>query len=166
LGGHYRSQLQFTVESLSSAKSARENLFDRVIQLKKDTNNTPSVSAGDLAKEYIAKFQDHISNDLNTPMGLADLWLMLKDSKLSSEDKLYVVYDFDRILGFDLENLSIPEERKVDDLDPEIKNIIDLRNTARSEKDWKKADELRDLLLSKGIAIKDTPSGTEWSKNV
>ncbi|MCK5154016.1 MAG: cysteine--tRNA ligase, partial [Spirochaetales bacterium] len=40
LGGHYRSQLQFSIESLGSAKSARENLFERVIQLKKDTNNT------------------------------------------------------------------------------------------------------------------------------
>ncbi len=166
LGGHYRSQLQFTVESLTSAKSARENLFDRVIQLKKETKNQPSGSAGNLAREYIAKFQDHISNDLNTPMVLADLWLMLKDSKLSSEDKLLVVYDFDRILGFDLENLSVPEGKKEDDLDPEIKNLIDLRNRARSEKDWKKADELRDLLLSKGFAIKDTPSGTEWSINV
>ena len=166
LGGHYRSQLQFSIESLGSAKSARENLFERVIQLKKDTNNTQSPKAGDLAKEYIANFQEHISNDLNTPKVLADLWLMLKDSNLSSEDKLFIVYDFDRILGFDLENLSIPEEKKEDILDPEIKNLIDLRNKARDEKDWIKADELRDLIFSKGFSVKDTPSGTEWSKNV
>ncbi|MCK5153927.1 MAG: cysteine--tRNA ligase, partial [Spirochaetales bacterium] len=108
----------------------------------------------------------HISNDLNTPKVLADLWLMLKDSNLSSEDKLFIVYDFDRILGFDLENLSIPEEKKEDILDPEIKNLIDLRNKARDEKDWIKADELRDLIFSKGFSVKDTPSGTEWSKNV
>lgn len=166
LGGHYRSQLQFSLESLGSAKSARENLFERVIQLKKDTNNTPSQNPGGLAQDYIDKFQDHISNDLNTPLVLADLWLMLKDSKLSSEEKLFTVYDFDRILGFNLKNLSVPEVKKKDVLDPEIQTMIDLRNKARAEKDWGKADELRDLIFSKGFTVKDTPSGTEWSKNV
>jgi len=99
-------------------------------------------------------------------MVLADLWLMLKDSKLSSEDKLFVVYDFDRILGFDLKNLSIYEENVENGLNPEIKNLIDLRNTAREEKDWQKADELRDLIFSMGYTVKDTPDGTDWSKNV
>ena len=166
LGGHYRSQLQFSSESLKSARSARENLFDRVLQLKKDTDNVPSETPGPLAKEYIVKFQEHISNDLNTPMVLADLWLMLKDTKLSSADKLFVVYDFDRILGFNLQNLSIPEKKTENELDPEIKNLINLRNSAREEKNWKKADELRDLIFSRGFTIIDTPAGTECSKNV
>jgi len=166
LGGHYRSQLQFSVESLNSAKSARENLFERVIQLKKDTNNIPSTKVGVTAKDYIAKFQDHISNDLNTPQVLSDLWLMLKDSNLSSGDKLFVVYDFDRILGFDLLNLEIPKQNDEADLEPEIKELIDLRNKARSDKNWERADELRDILLNKGFTITDTPSGAVWSKNV
>ena len=166
LGGHYRSQLQFTVESLSSARKARENLFDRVIQLKKDTDNNPAVKVGELAENYIANFQDHLSNDLNTPRALADLWLMLKDNKLNSGEKLFIVYDFDRIFGFELKNLSVPHDKKEDDPDPEIRNLIDLRTKARTEKDWGKADELRDLLFSKGFTIKDTSSGTEWSKNV
>ncbi len=166
LGGHYRSQLQFSFESLKSARSARENLFDRVLQLKKETDNLPSETPGLLAQEYISKFQDHISNDLNTPLVLADLWLMLKDTKLNSKDKLFVVYNFDRILGFDLKNLSILEKKIETEIDPEIKNLIDLRNTAREEKNWKKADELRDLIFSMGYTVKDTPAGTEWSKNV
>ena len=166
LGGHYRSQLQFSMESLSSAKSARENLFERVIQLKKDTEDTSSVEVSELAKEYISKFQEHISNDLNTPLALADLWLMLKDNKLSSGEKLFIVYDFDRILGFELKNLSIPEALKDEDLDPEIKNLIDSRNKARADKDWGKADELRDSIFSKGFTIKDTSLGTKWAKNV
>ena len=166
LGGHYRSQLQFSVESLHSAKSARENLFEKVIQLKKETDNTPSSKPGEIAQEYISKFRDHISNDLNTPMILADLWLMLKDRNLSSGEKLFVVYDFDLILGFNLKEIKIPDNKGEDDLDPVVKGLIDLRNKARAEKDWGKADELRDLLFSKGFSIKDTPSGTVWSKNV
>ena len=166
LGGHYRSQLQFSFESLKSARSARENLFDRVLQLKKETNNSPSETPGLLAQEYISKFQEHISNDLNTPLVLADLWLMLKDTKLNSKDKLFVVYNFDRILGFNLKNLLIPEKKIENEIDPEIKNLIDLRNTAREEKNWKKADELRDLIFSMGYTVKDSPAGTEWSKNV
>jgi len=166
LGGHYRSQLQFTLESLSSAKTARENLFDKVIQLKKDTGNTPAAKVSELSEEYITNFQDHIANDLNTPLALADLWLMLKDNKLSSGEKLFIVYDFDRIFGFNLKNLSIPEESKDEDLDPEVENLIDLRNKAREEKDWDKADELRDNIFSKGFTVKDTSSGTVWVKNV
>jgi cysteinyl-tRNA synthetase len=166
LGGHYRSQLQFSIESLKSAKSARENLFEKIIQLKKETDDTPSSIPGELAGQYISKFRDHISNDLNTPKALADLWIMLKDSKLTSDEKLFVVYDFDLILGFNLKDIKIPERKGDEDLDPAIKQLFDLRNKARQDKDWGKADELRDLLLSKGFSIKDTASGTEWSKNV
>jgi cysteinyl-tRNA synthetase len=166
LGGHYRSQLQFTMESLTSAKAARENLFERVIKLKKETDNIPSKEPGRLALEYIGNFQEHISNDLNTPKALSDLWIMLKDNKLSADEKLYLVYDYDRIFGFNLEKLDIPPLNEEIKLDPEISNIIDLRNAARENKDWVKADELRDILLNKGYTIKDTPSGTVWSKNV
>ncbi len=91
---------------------------------------------------------------------------MLKDSNLSSGDKLFVVYDFDRILGFDLLNLEIPKQNDEADLEPEIKELIDLRNKARSDKNWERADELRDILLNKGFTITDTPSGAVWSINV
>ncbi len=166
LGGHYRSQLQFSMESLSSARSARENFFDRVLQLKKETDNTPSSELGSEAKAYITKFQDHISTDLNTPRVLAELWLMLKDGKVTPADKLAVVYEFDKILGFNVENMSVAEPEGEEELDAETMNLINARNTARKEKNWKKADELRDMLLTKGIEIKDTPNGTVWSRNV
>lgn len=166
LGGHYRSQLQFSIESLSAARSARENLFERVLQLKKETDNTPSSGIGPEAEAYIMKFQDHISNDLNTPRVLAELWLMLKDKKVLPADKLSVVYEFDKILGFNLENLTIPEIKEEEEPDQDTMRLIDTRNEARKKKDWKRADELRDELLEMGIVIKDTPNGTVWSRNV
>ena len=166
LGGHYRSQLQFSIESLSAARSARENLFQRVLQLKKETNNAPSSRIGPEAEAYITNFQNHISNDLNTPRVLAELWLMLKDNKVPNADKLAVVYDFDKILGFDVESLSASEINEEDQMDQDSILLMDARNAARKEKDWKRADELRDMLLDRGIVIKDTPNGTVWSRNV
>ncbi len=163
LGGHYRSQLQFSMESLSAAAKARKNLFGKVLALKRETNNTPSNVISEEGQLYIKNFQDHLSNDLNTPRVLAELWLMLKDSNLCSGDKLAVLYEFDKILGFNLESL---EETRSEEADSDILDLINSRNMARSEKDWKKADEIRNELLERGIIIKDTPNGTEWSKNV
>ena len=59
--------------------------------------------------------------------------------------------------------LLIKEEAE---LDPDTMLLIEARNTARKEKDWKRADELRDELFARGIVIKDTPNGTVWSRNV
>ncbi|MCK5197373.1 MAG: cysteine--tRNA ligase, partial [Spirochaetales bacterium] len=140
--------------------------FERVLQLKKETDNIPSSEIGPEAKPYITKFQDHISNDLNTPRVLAELWLMLKDNKVSAADKLALVYEFDKILGFNVESLSVPEIKEEAELDQDSMFLLDARNTARKEKDWKRADELRDELLARGIVIKDTPNGTVWSRNV
>ncbi|MCF6334962.1 MAG: cysteine--tRNA ligase [Spirochaetales bacterium] len=163
LGGHYRSQLQFSKESLSAAARARKNLFDKVIRLKGETNNTPSSIISQEGQIYIKNFQEHLSTDLNTPRVLGELWLMLKDVGLGSQDKLAIIYEFDKILGFNLENL---EEVEAESLDSDILELIDSRNNARKEKNWEKADKMRDILLEKGIIIKDTPNGTEWTRNV
>ena len=64
-----------------------------------------------------------------------------------------------------MENLSVTDDKEVE-LDEEIMDLIESRNRARKEKDWKKADKLRDMLLTKVIEIKDTPNGTVWSGNV
>ena len=136
------------------------------MQVKKETDNTPSSAIGPEAKAYITKFQNHISNDLNTPRVLAELWLMMKDNKLPAADKLAVVYEFDKILGFNLESLSVPEIKEEEKMDQDSMLLMDARNAARKEKDWIKADELRDKLLARGIVIKDTPNGTVWSRNV
>ncbi len=72
----------------------------------------------------------------------------------------------DRILGFNLEQLPAESSEEEESLSDELMSLIREREEARKNRDWKRADELRDILLEKGISVKDTPSGTVWTKNV
>ena len=63
------------------------------------------------------------------------------------------------VLGLLYEN----KNSKADELGLEIENLIKLRENARKEKNWKRADEIRDLLNAKGVNIEDTPQGTKFS---
>ena len=68
---------------------------------------------------------------------------------------------FDTVLGFDLKNYT---GKLLSDIPEEDKELVELRNTARKNKDWKEFDRIRDILLSKGYIVKDTPDGTQISK--
>ncbi len=87
LGGHYRSQLQFSFESLDGAKKARANLNKAVRELMDKTKAADKASLSDGAKKYIEIFTADISDDLNSPRALARIWTLLKDNDLSGAEK-------------------------------------------------------------------------------
>lgn len=166
LGAHYRSQLQFSYDSLNSAKSSRFSLNNKILELKKETaaagGNSRDESTRDGENDYKKRFDEFISNDLNVPRGLAELWGLLKDPLLPAESKLKTAYAMDKILGLGLRQL---EAEKRENLTPEEERLMLERETARKEKNYRKADEIRNILLEKGIVCKDTPQGTEWYRN-
>ncbi len=164
LGGHYRSQLQFTYDSLDAARNAREGLFKRILRLKAAVGPSDSASLEGKAKEYLDGFKEALANDLNTPKALSHLWNLLKDSSVSDNNKLAAVYDMDRVLGFGLKELK--DESVQEDLPEELKALIHEREEARESRNFKRADEIRDQLLDNGITLKDTPGGTRWTKNL
>ncbi len=163
LGGHYRSQLQFSYESLDAARKARENLNERVLRLRTDASPCSVDNLEEGAKEYLRRFETAMAQDLNTPKALAEMWLLLKDREISVSGKLAVLFKMDEIFGFGLNELKEDQE---EELDPSLMALIKERETARRNGDWERADSLRALLLQKGIRIKDTPEGTKWIKNV
>ena len=112
------------------------------------------------AREYMAAFDEAMENDLNAPKALSILWQMLKDNGLSSSDKLAAAYHMDGILGLGLDKA----EKKEETLDAELQALLDERTAAKKAKDYKKADEIRDKLLSMGYAVKDTPAGPVLQK--
>ena len=71
-----------------------------------------------------------------------------------------MVSELTKLLGV----LGIRTEKKEDTLDSEIEKLIEERQAARKAKDFKKADEIRDTLLAKGIILKDTREGVKWSR--
>jgi cysteinyl-tRNA synthetase len=161
LGGHYRSQLVFSWESLDAARSARESLVRKVKALLGEASADDELNKK--AREYMTEFETHIADDLNTPRCLADMWSLLKDRDLPSSQKLALIRLMDGILGIRLlESASAVEETSP--LDVGIEALIEERNQARKDKNFTRSDEIRDELLSRGIRIIDTPRGTTWGK--
>ncbi|HEY9593691.1 MAG TPA: cysteine--tRNA ligase, partial [Spirochaetia bacterium] len=154
LGAHYRTQLAFTWEALSAARAGRLGLQEKIVQLRAQTPAGPEEPSGPAAR-YVEDFESHAMDDLNMPRCLADLWGLLRDTGVSPAQKLGGAFRMDRILDL---GLSEAREQEVV-LDEEAKKLVEERETARKSRDFKRADEIRALLLAKGIEVQDSPKG-------
>ena len=163
LGGHYRSQLKFSFSSLDTAVTARKNMEDRVIALKREGASQIELD-GQKALSYKEAFTEHIQNDFNTPRALADLWGVLKDDELTSDEKYSLVLTFDQVLGLGLATLQVPKVESIDD--PEALSLLKKRTEAKQAKDWTLADRLRGELDAMGYLVKDTASGLSLEKKM
>jgi cysteinyl-tRNA synthetase len=160
LGGHYRSQLQFSYPALDAARTARENLTGRVRgMLEQGAQRVDMDRMGDEAHRLRDDFLAAVQRDLNTPRALAVMWSMVKNGEISPSEKLTLLYDIDKVLGLRIDKIAVEE---VQELPEDLRDLITEREEARRNKDFARADEIRDLLASRGIEIRDTSSGTEW----
>ncbi len=164
LGGHYRSQLVFSWESLDAARSAREGLIKKTALLKKNAAPLKKEQFSEQGAKILGDFIDHISQDLNTPRCLADMWSTLKNSGLKDDEKLGLLLEMDKIMGLKLSEAQLEEELSPEPLDKEIEDLIQQRQDARKNRDFALADKIRDDLLDRGIQIIDSPDGTKWKK--
>mgnify|MGYP001607174491 FL=1 len=155
LGTHYRKPLMFSYEALEGAKAGRKRLNEKFLELKKS-----GTASAQKQKKYLEAFTDDIDDDLNTPKALAVLWDLLEDENLSDKDKRSLLLKFDKVLGLNLNKLK-KEKLKIP---VEVKRLADERLKARSNKDWKKADELREKIKALGYIVGDTKEGYEITK--
>ncbi|MCL2805062.1 MAG: cysteine--tRNA ligase [Treponema sp.] len=153
LGGHYRSQLQFSFESLKGARNARKSLLEKVLAVD-------SGASGDGTSKYTQAFNKAIEDDLNTPRALAELWGLLKD-----KPALPAIFDMDRILGLGLEEAVKNGNNEVNEaFAKEIEELIAKRAEAKKSKDFATADNIRQNLKNRGIILEDGPAGTIWKR--
>ncbi len=160
LGGHYRSQLIFSWDSLDAARSARNSLIRRIIQLQQDGKVQEELSAPALT--YLEEFKRHLWRDLNTPRGLASVWTLLKSTEISAGEKLTVIFKMDRILGLKLEEAGVSQKEAP--LEKRLEELIARRQQAREQRDFARADAIRDELLKEGIQLLDSADGVKWKK--
>ena len=153
LNSYYHSQLTFSYEILDGAQNAYNKLKNRVSKLVKDEVDNNKYN------EYIGKFSEAIKDDLNTSNMVTLVYDVLKDD-ISDGTKLAIIEKFDEVLSLDL---TVVEEKEVDaDLEKEVLAKIEERKEAKKNKDFAKADAIRDELLAKGIKLIDTREGTTY----
>jgi cysteinyl-tRNA synthetase len=178
LGGHYRSQIQFSYEALDGARNARKSLGDRILALAEKAGGLPH--GGDAlpqravrgkALTYLAAFNKAMDEDINTPRALAELWGLLRDGSVESADALEAAFEMDRILGLNMAANAAAEMEKRLDTDrgsseeiAEIEVLIAERAEAKKARDFTAADRIRDTLRERGILLEDGPKGAVWRR--
>jgi cysteinyl-tRNA synthetase len=174
LNNHYRSKMVYSDESLEFAQTSLDKLYKKVGEFKNDTGS--KVSDSGVVDGYKAKFLLHINNDLDTSSVLALVWELVKDEKLSNKDKYGLLLDFDKVLGLRLSDVGykisgqsdeyIIETRDpsgmplwTDDMSILAKDVIqklEARKQCRENKEWEKADKIRDELKESGWLVEDS----------
>jgi cysteinyl-tRNA synthetase len=159
LGSHYRNYLNFSYESLESAREALKSLHKKTDPLI----GKATCIETEKAKAIQNEFRDAIGDDLNMPRALGILNTMLK-SDLDDGEKAALVLDMDKIFGLKLDEPREEFEKKADaSIDvAKIESLIALRKAARENKDWAESDRIRDELASMNVVIKDSKEGTTW----
>ena len=148
---NYRAQINFTFEAMESAKIALNRLREGYL---KHSEGTDEVSDEEI-KSYEEKFLEAINDDLNMPVAMSVVWDVIKNHKKSKKFQKLLL-KFDQVLGLNLKEYKKDEE----ELPEEIKSLIENRNIARTNKDWKESDRIRDILIEKGYKVKDSKEGT------
>jgi cysteinyl-tRNA synthetase len=162
LGAHYRTQLSFTWKALDAAKAARASLgaILRDLAAEEAAGNSPADEQyGPAAQSALSQINEALCNDLNVPQALGLLRTLLRDSDVPAGQRIAIALDADRVFGMNLAAEAGAASRELPD---ELASLITEREQARKDRDFGRADELRDRLQEKGVLVEDTPTGTKW----
>lgn len=159
LNAHYRKKLNFTFEGMDGAKTSYARLLNVLYQHKVGQN---AADENKLA-EYKRQFDEAINDDLNIPLALGVVWTMIKEPK--SKAVYDLALEFDKVLGLSLDKAK-PSETQEEQIPEDIRAIAEERYQAKKNRDFAKADELRNKLSELGYTVADSKDGyTVTSKN-
>lgn len=160
LQSRYRKQLVFSFESLTEAHKSLKKLKSRIKNIVDGRQSSDTLDKGKL-QTYQDKFIAQISDDLNIPNAFTVLSEVIKAKELNNTEKLYLIKEFDKVFSLNLaEDEAANENSNLDE--QHIESLIIERNKARAEKNWARADEIRNVLLESNIELVDTKEGTTW----
>lgn len=165
---HYRTQLNFTFQGLDAARASLERFSDFILRLRQIDQQIGSGDVLSLLEKTKVGFMNALADDLNISLALASIFDMLREinglcdtQRVSSQDAnatLELLSQLNCVLNV------LPLQPKEISIPKELQEALEQRERARAEKNWKKADECRDLILSQGYLIEDTPSGARLKK--
>ncbi|MDI9818262.1 MULTISPECIES: cysteine--tRNA ligase [unclassified Legionella] len=160
LSSHYRSSLNYSEENLQNAIKALTRLY----QSLKDTNS----SGIDIDEHWLEQFNQAMNDDFNTPMALSVLFQLSHELNKTGSPRLASTL---KQLASTLGLLQVSPESflqsGINEVEKEtVENLIAERLQARRERNWARADEIRQILANQGIDLEDGPEGTTWRKRV
>jgi cysteinyl-tRNA synthetase len=172
LSAYYRTQLNFTLDALANADNTLKGIYSFIEKMaaaeRDETNSKQSEGFSEKVKKIKEEFFESLDNDLNTPLALSKMHLLISEanklyekgqlSKHDAKEVLDAMYEFDTILGLDFKGRSGKKEAS-----SEVQQLIDERNRLRKEKKFAESDKIREKLKKEfRIEIEDLPSGTVW----
>ncbi|MDY6064933.1 MAG: cysteine--tRNA ligase [Finegoldia sp.] len=169
LSVHYRNPIDFSKETIEASKKSLERLYNAKFKLKglAESSQNLSEESDENLQKFRADFERAMDDDINTADAISVLFDYVKyinktfktdSSKCLLEDGYKLLEDMGFVLGI------LFKEKEEDILDEDIERLIEERNAARAQKDFARADQIRDDLLERGIVIKDTRDGVVWSR--
>ncbi|HPD00133.1 MAG TPA: cysteine--tRNA ligase [Acetivibrio sp.] len=174
LSAHYRSPINFSEDLLEQAENGLERIYNCLDNLEYLMENAAAADMTDnerKLRDSLAglkeKFIEAMDDDLNTADAFAAVFDIVKETNTNinantnpSKEIIEYAHSLIKELGG---VLGIAQKKQDKSIDSEIQELIEKRQMARKEKDWKTADEIRDKLKDMGIILEDTPQGVKWS---
>jgi cysteinyl-tRNA synthetase len=165
----YRTKLNFSMKSLEDARHALERLelfILRASEISHGEGPDGGESGHDLANRFLADFEAAMDDDLNTAGALGALFTMIREANIAMNEGRFKAKDADAVIeairSADLVFDILEKERSA--LDEQVEALIKARNDARARRDFAESDQLRKVLLDKGVILEDTPAGTRWRR--
>lgn len=175
ISSHYRNPINFSEDIIIQCEAALDRLrtFKKNLRFALENCSQEENTSDEIVEklnEYRKKFENFMNDDLNTADALSVIFEMVKDintdvlskNNYNKNDIMKILEFFNKFTGI----LGIVYEKKNNDNDiteEEIKKLLDERAQARMQKNWKRADEIRDELKLKNVLIEDTPKGTTYT---
>lgn len=167
IASQYRSPINYSIDIIEQAKAALDRLYTCRKNAEFAAQNAPEGgSVPSFLEEKKREFTEAMDDDLNTADAIGVLFTLAKEINILSNDPstgkatLSACLDLFNELCDVLGILYVGEE----DIDSEIEALIEERTAARKNRDFKRADEIRDELKARGIILEDTPQGVKWSR--
>ena len=173
LSAHYRSPLNFSREMMDGAKASLDRILTATDHLRDclaaaaerelTAEETAELEAFDALRE---KFEAAMDDDFNTADAISAVFEMVKRANITvtKESAAAYIRRVKELLEKLLEVLGIHAERKEESLDARVEALIEERQTARKEKNYARADEIRAELTAMGILLEDTKEGVKWKR--
>ncbi|MCR4842968.1 MAG: cysteine--tRNA ligase [Eubacterium sp.] len=173
LSAHYRSPLNFSADLMEAAKSgferivtAAETLSDRIENGAEGVMSSEEADLLEQADRYRVKFEEAMEDDFNTADAVSAVFELVKfiNSNTTGEHMKAYLQGLAELMDSLTDVLGLKTRRAKELLDSEVEDLIAQRTAARKNKDFARADEIRDQLIDMGIALEDTREGVKWKR--